>query len=128
MLSMLKRPSAWLPIAMSSASLAMLLGFVAWHVLYAVPVVRDPDEGTAAHIFQILQTVQVPIGLFFAAKWIPRMPQTGASRRRPASARVDRPRCPGFLSGRVANHFAWSDFRVAVSKLEGMRRFGCVKP
>ena len=75
MLSMFKRPSAWLPIAMSSASLAMLLGFVAWHVLYAVPVVRDSDEGAAAHIFQILQTVQVPIGLFFAAKWIPRTPR-----------------------------------------------------
>jgi len=75
MLSMLKRPSAWLPIAMSSASLAMLLGVVAWHVLYAVPVVRDPDEGAVAHLFQILQTVQVPIGVFFAVRWLPRTPK-----------------------------------------------------
>ena len=73
--STLKHPSAWLPIAMSSASLLMLLGFLAWHALHGGPVVRDPDEGVAAHLFQLLQTVQVPIGLFFAAKWGPRAPK-----------------------------------------------------
>ena len=60
---------------MSSASLAMLLGFVAWHALCGVPVVRDPDEGAVAHIFQLLMTLQVPIGVFFAVRWLPRTPR-----------------------------------------------------
>src|SRR5665213_2480857 len=75
MLATLKHPSAWLPVAMSSASLATLLGFVAWHALYGVPVVRDPDEGAVAHIFQLLMTLQVPIGVFFAVRWLPRTPR-----------------------------------------------------
>ena len=72
MLSMLKRPSAWLPIAMSLASLTMLLVLLA---VYRGAGLHDPDEGPAAHIFQLLQTLQVPVGIFFAAKWLPRTPK-----------------------------------------------------
>jgi len=32
------------------------------------------DEGTAAHLFQLLLAGQAPIVAFFAVKWLPRMP------------------------------------------------------
>ncbi len=32
------------------------------------------DEGTAAHLFQILLAGQAPFVAFFALKWLPRMP------------------------------------------------------
>jgi len=37
--------------------------------------VREADEGTAAHIWQILMAAQVPIVTFFAIKWLPRAPR-----------------------------------------------------
>src|SRR5438128_12375303 len=68
-LTMMKRPSAFLPVAMSLAALATVLGHVAMF-----GVVREADEGTAAHIFQLLMIAQVPIVAFFAIKWLPRTP------------------------------------------------------
>lgn len=68
--SLLKKPSAWLPIAMSLTALAILLGFFA---LYGV--VREEDEGTAAHLFQLLMGGQMPIIAFFAIKWLPQLPK-----------------------------------------------------
>jgi hypothetical protein len=32
----------------------------------------QPDEGAAAHLFQILMPAQVPIIAFFAIAWLPR--------------------------------------------------------
>jgi hypothetical protein len=49
---------------------AMLIGFA----IYGVPV-RQPDEGTAAHLFQlwlVFEAVMVP---FFAVRWLPRKPR-----------------------------------------------------
>jgi hypothetical protein len=37
--------------------------------------VREADEGTAAHFFQLLMIAQVPIIAFFAIKWLPRTPR-----------------------------------------------------
>jgi hypothetical protein len=71
--SPMKHPSAWLPLAMSFAALAIVLAHVA---LFGV--VREADEGTAAHLFQILMAGQVPIVAFFAITWLPRNPR-GAS-------------------------------------------------
>jgi len=68
-ISLIQRPSGWLPIAMSLAALALVLGHVSWY-----GAVREVDEGTAAHIWQILMAAQVPIILFFAIKWLPRTP------------------------------------------------------
>jgi hypothetical protein len=64
---LIKRPSAFLPIAMSLAALATLLVH-----LSLFGVVRQADEGTAAHIFQLLIGLQVPIVAFFAIKYVPR--------------------------------------------------------
>jgi hypothetical protein len=68
--STLKKPSAFLPPAMSLAALATVLVHVA---LFGVA--READEGTAAHIWQILMAAQVPIVAFFAIKWLPRTPR-----------------------------------------------------
>ena len=66
----LKQPSAFIPIAMSLAALALALGNAA-----IFGVVYEADEGTAAHIFQLLMVVQIPIIAFFAIKWLPRAPK-----------------------------------------------------
>jgi hypothetical protein len=70
--TMIKQPSAFLPMAMSFAVLAMLLGSIATS---GGVVVREPDEGAVAHIFQLLMAAQVPIVIFFAIKWLPRFPR-----------------------------------------------------
>jgi hypothetical protein len=69
-LSTLKRPSAWLPIAMSLAALAI----VAVHIALHGPA-READEGAAAHLWQMLMAGQVPIVAFFAIKWLQRTPR-----------------------------------------------------
>ena len=68
-LSTLKPTSAFIPLAMSFAALATVLGHIA---LFGSA--READEGTAAHIFQLLMIAQVPIVAFFAIKWLPRTP------------------------------------------------------
>jgi len=68
--SAFKQLSALAPIAMSLAGLALVLGHFAMY-----GVVHEADEGTPAHIFQLLMVAQVPIVLFFAAKWLPRAPR-----------------------------------------------------
>ena len=67
--SLIKQPSAMLPMAMSLAALALVLGHAA---IYGV--VHEADEGAAAHIFQLLMGAQVPLVAYFALKWLPRVP------------------------------------------------------
>ena len=68
--TMMKHPSAYLPVAMSVAALALVAGHVA---LFGV--VRQADEGTAARVFQLLMVAQVPIIAFCAIQWVPRSPR-----------------------------------------------------
>lgn len=68
--SVMKQPSALFPLAMSVAALALVLGHAAMY-----GIVHEADEGTPAHIFQILMAAQVPIVAFFAIKWLPRNPR-----------------------------------------------------
>jgi hypothetical protein len=68
--TMLKRPSACLPIVMSLASLALVGGH-----LVIVGTAREADEGTAAHLFQLLMGAQLPIIAFFAISWLPKAPR-----------------------------------------------------
>jgi hypothetical protein len=70
LLPMLKQPSAFLPVVMSLAALATVLVHVA---IYGV--VREADEGTAAHIWQLLIAGQLPIVAFFAIKSLPQNPR-----------------------------------------------------
>lgn len=66
----LRQPSAFVPLVMSGAALALVLVHVA-----IFGAAREADEGTAAHIFQLLMVAQVPIIGFFALKWLPRSPR-----------------------------------------------------
>ena len=68
-LSILKRPSALIPLAMSCAALTLVLGHIA---LFGGA--RQADEGAAAHLWQLLMAGQIPIIGFFAIKWLPRTP------------------------------------------------------
>jgi len=71
--SLLKRPSALVPVAMSVAALAVLIGYVAMF-----GTARQADEGTAAHLWQLLMAGQLPIIGFFALRWLPTAPKQGA--------------------------------------------------
>lgn len=68
--SLLKKPSACVPLAMSAAGLAIVLVHAARY-----GIVHDADEGTSAHLFQIIMVAQVPIVAFFAITWLPRSPK-----------------------------------------------------
>jgi len=64
-----RRISAAAPILMSLMALVVILVALA-----AGDPAREPDEGTAAHLFQLLLVGQAPIVAFFAIKWLPREP------------------------------------------------------
>jgi hypothetical protein len=64
--------TAFLPVVMSLVALTLVLGDVA---IYGV--VRQADEGTVAHLWQILMAGQLPIIAWFAIQWLPRAPKQG---------------------------------------------------
>jgi hypothetical protein len=66
-----RQPSAFIPIAMSIAALATVLYHVA--MFGTAP---EPDEGAAAHIWQLLMAGQLPFVAFHAIKWLPQAPRT----------------------------------------------------
>src|SRR3989442_247647 len=68
--TMIKKPSAFLPVAMSFAALAVVLV----HLAVSGPA-RQADEGTAAHLWQLLMAAQVPIVGFFAIRWLAESPR-----------------------------------------------------
>ncbi len=71
MISLLKKPAAWLPIALSLIFwAAMMIGFM----LFGVPA-RQSDEGTGAHLFQIWLVLEALLIIFFTAKWLPKEPK-----------------------------------------------------
>ena len=69
--SIFKKPSAWLPVMLSLAVLATMLIFISM----SGPPVRQPDEGTGAHLFQIWLVLEVFMITFFALKWLPKEPK-----------------------------------------------------
>jgi hypothetical protein len=70
MLALLKRPSAFLPLAISGA---FLLAFLI--ALAEGRLVPQPDEEIGAHLFQILMPAQLLITVFFAISWLPQRPK-----------------------------------------------------
>ena len=70
MLELLKRPSAFVPLLISAAFLAVFLVGIAQGAL-----VRQPDEDVGAHLFQILMPLQFLIIAFFAISWVPKHPK-----------------------------------------------------
>lgn len=67
---LLKKPSGFLPMAMSLVALALVLVHVA---LFGAA--READEGAAAHLWQLLMAGQVPILAFFVIRWLPQAPR-----------------------------------------------------
>jgi hypothetical protein len=67
--SLMKQPSAFLPVAMSLAALALVLSHVA---IYGVE--HQADEGTAAHLWQLLMAGQLPIMAYFTLKFLSQAP------------------------------------------------------
>jgi hypothetical protein len=70
--SLFKKPAAWIPMLMSLAALVMIVGYVS-----IFGIVQHQDEGTPAHIFQLIMAAQLPIAAFFAFKWLPKHPRKG---------------------------------------------------
>ena len=71
MKSLLQKPSAWVPLLMSATALVLVL-------VYLIFVgVQEPqkDEGTAAHLWQLLLGGQLPIIALFAIRYFPRQPK-----------------------------------------------------
>jgi hypothetical protein len=68
--ALLKQPSAFVPVVMSAAALSIVIGYA---VLFGVA--RQADEGTAAHLWQLLMAGQVPVIAYFVFKWFPAQPK-----------------------------------------------------
>jgi hypothetical protein len=66
----LRKPGAWIPVAMSAAALAAVLVQLAVH-----GPAPEPDEGVVAHLWQLLMVGQMPLIAWFTAKWLRRSPQ-----------------------------------------------------
>lgn len=68
--SLLKKPTAFIPILMSAGALTLVL--IHWAIF---GIVRETDEGTLAHIFQILMVLQIPIAAYFLFSWVNKKPK-----------------------------------------------------
>jgi hypothetical protein len=68
--AIVRRPSAFIPVAMSLIALMLVIGHIA-----VFGAAREADEGTTAHLWQILMAGQIPVLAFFAIKWLPRAPR-----------------------------------------------------
>ena len=62
--------SGWLPLAIPIFLLALGARYLAIHGL-----VSQADEGTEAHLFQLLMPVQLLVMGYFALTWLPRAPR-----------------------------------------------------
>ena len=70
MTALMRKPSAWLPMLLSLAAVALIVGHVA-----LVGVARQADEGTEARIFQLLMMVDAVAITAFAVRWLPVAPR-----------------------------------------------------
>lgn len=64
--SLLRKPAAYVPVAMSIGALAMIGWYVAVH-----GVAQQADEGAQVHLWQLLVAGQVPFIGWFAIRWLP---------------------------------------------------------
>jgi len=68
--SIIKKPSAWIPIVIP-------LTFFAYLIIYITifGIAREQDEGIGAHLFQLWLVLEPLMVGFFAVKWLPRAPK-----------------------------------------------------
>ena len=62
----LQSPGAWIPLVLSLARLLM----VVLHALMS-GVAHEVDEGTPAHVFQLLMLAQAPFALWHLIRFLP---------------------------------------------------------
>ena len=72
-LRLLARPAAFVPLTISASFLIYMLAGLAQGTL-----VRQADEGLAAHLFQFLMPLQLAVIAWFAASWLPKRPGPAA--------------------------------------------------
>ena len=68
---LIRKTSAFLPIAMSLTALSIVIVTLS---LFGVDH-QPKDEGTAAHLWQLLMAGQLPILFFFIVRWLPLAPR-----------------------------------------------------
>ena len=68
--ALFKKPSAFMPVAMSLAAFIVVISHI---MIYGA--MREADEGTAAHLFQLLLIAQMPIVALFAIRWLAKFPR-----------------------------------------------------
>ncbi len=74
--TIVRKPSAFLPLAMSLTALALLGGAYIFALATGqAGLERQQDEGAIAHLWQLLMAGQLPVLIFFAIKWLPRAPR-----------------------------------------------------
>ena len=66
----MRLPSAVAPLVMSLAALALVLGQIV-----TAGTAPQADEGAAAHLWQLLMAGQLPVVMYFAARWLPQRPR-----------------------------------------------------
>ena len=89
---LLKRPSAYVPLAMSIAALSIVLGYAAMF-----GTAQQVDEGTAAHVWQMLMAGQIPVIAFFVFKWFSSQPKQASLVDCPTSRNCARRDVPGLV-------------------------------
>ena len=71
--------SAWIPVALAGAAVALLAGYLLTGPHEPTLVVENGvprhDESGTARLWQLLMLLQVPCVLYFAAWWLPRDPR-----------------------------------------------------
>ena len=70
MRTLLKHPSAFAPLAMSLRAALIVASYALLHGTQP-----QPDEGAAAHLWQLLMAGQLPIIGYFAIRWLPQEPR-----------------------------------------------------
>lgn len=74
--TIVKQPSAFVPLAMSIGALAVVFVAAVYTFVHTGHgLVHEADEGTAAHLWQILMAGQLPVLIYFAIRWLPRAPR-----------------------------------------------------
>ena len=81
--SILRAPSAWAPLLLAAAALALLGGYLvtgphAPNIVVEHGVARE-DEGTVAHLWQLLMLAQLVAIAVFLARWLPKAPRQAAA-------------------------------------------------
>jgi hypothetical protein len=70
-LSLSKKPSAFVPMLMWVTALTLVLVSIA----VGSGRERESDEGALAHMWQLLMAGQLPLLAYFVFRWLPRVPR-----------------------------------------------------